>query len=86
LRATATTTISVTLAWTNTAGTNVTGFYIERSPNPVTTWVQVGSTAANTLTFRNTGLTTRTTYNYRVRAYNAVGPSGYSNILTVTTR
>jgi FtsP/CotA-like multicopper oxidase with cupredoxin domain len=86
LRSTARTTTSITLAWTNTAGTNAQGFYIERSPNPVTTWTQVGSTAANTLTFRNTGLTTLTTYNYRVRAHNATGNSGYSNTLTVTTR
>ncbi|MGD0552029.1 MAG: fibronectin type III domain-containing protein [Sedimentisphaerales bacterium] len=36
--------------------------------------------------FRNTGLTTRTTYNYRVRAYNAAGTSAYTATLTVTTR
>ena len=76
---------SVTLGW-NDRSNNEQGFYIERSPNGTTGWTQVGSTAANTATFRNTGLTTRTTYSYRVRAYNAAGTSAYSNTLTVTTR
>ena len=33
----------------------------------------------------NTNLKANTTYRYRVRAYNAAGNSGYSNIATATT-
>jgi hypothetical protein len=87
LRATRTTTTSVTLSWTYPAGTNITGFHIERSTGAGSvSYTQIGSTAAGTLTFRNTGLARTTTYNYRVRAYNIAGPSvAYSNVLTVTT-
>jgi len=84
LRATATTTTSVTLGWRDNSN-NEQGFYIDRSPTGTATWTRVGSTAANTATFRNTGLTTKTTYDYRVQAYNAAGSSTFAT-LTVTTR
>jgi hypothetical protein len=85
LRTTTISTNYVILSWTNTAGTNASGFYIDRSPNGTTGWIRVGSTAAGTLTFRNTGLTTRTTYYYRVQAWNATGVSTFAT-LSVTTR
>jgi hypothetical protein len=47
--------------------------------------VQVATTGANVTTFSNTGLTRNTRYRYRVRAYNAVGNSGYSNIAAART-
>src|SRR5207245_6038704 len=37
----------------------------------------------NVTTYANTGLTTGTGYSYRVRAYNGVGNSGYSNTAVV---
>ncbi len=64
---------------------NELGFYVERSTNGGDTWTQIAQTAANTATYRNTGLTTKTTYWYRVRAFNASGTSPYSNVLSVTT-
>jgi FtsP/CotA-like multicopper oxidase with cupredoxin domain len=80
-------TTSVTIGWTNTAGTNVTGYTIQRSPGTgAVSWTTVGTTAAGTITFRNTGLTTLTAYKYQVRAFNATGPSAFSNTLTVTTQ
>jgi FtsP/CotA-like multicopper oxidase with cupredoxin domain len=84
LRASTTGTNFVILSWTDNAN-NEQGFYIERSTNGGATWTRVGTTAANTTSFRNLGLTTRTTYLYRVQAYNAGGTSAFSNVLTVTT-
>ena len=36
--------------------------------------------------YSNTGLIASTSYSYRVRAYNTVGESGYSNIATAVTQ
>ena len=74
----------VIITWQDNSN-NELGFYVERSADGGTTWTQVAQTAANTTTYRNTGLTTKTTYLYRVRAFNTGGTSGYSNALTVTT-
>jgi hypothetical protein len=40
---------------------------------------------ANVTSYANTGLSSNTTYRYRVRAYNASGNSSYSNIASATT-
>ena len=72
----------VILAWTNNAN-NQTGFYIDRSSNGGGTWTRIGTSTGTT--FRPTGLTTLTPYQFRVQAYNAYGVSGFSNILSVTT-
>jgi FtsP/CotA-like multicopper oxidase with cupredoxin domain len=85
LRAATIATNYVILTWTDRSN-NELGFYIERSANNGTTWTRVGQTAANATTFRDNGLTTRTTYQYRVQAFNGSGTSAYSNVLTVTTR
>jgi FtsP/CotA-like multicopper oxidase with cupredoxin domain len=75
----------VILAW-NDNSYNESGFYIERSANGGVTWTRVGQATANSTQFRHTGLTTRTTYLYRVQAVNTFGVSGFSNTLTITTR
>jgi hypothetical protein len=68
------TTTSITLNWTSNTP-NAAGFVVERSPNG-TTWTQVGTVTTNS--FTNTGLTTRTTYRYRVRAFfNPLGGTTY---------
>jgi titin len=73
------TTTSMTLNWTSNTP-NASGFVVERSPNG-TTWTQVETVAQTTATaysFTNTGLTTRTTYRYRVRAFfNPLGGTTY---------
>jgi len=84
LKATTVTSSYVILGWTNNAN-NAQGFYIDRSSNGGATWTRVAQVSANTTTFRNAGLTTKTSYRYRVQAYNAAGVSGFSNILPVTT-
>jgi hypothetical protein len=74
----------IDLSWTD-ASTNETGFKIERSTNN-TTWTQIATVAANIRTYsNNSGLSSRVTYYYRVRAYHAKGNSNYSNTSSATT-
>ena len=75
----------INLAWTDSA-TNETGFKIERCKGATcTNFTQIFTVGANVTSCSNTGLVKRTTYRYRVRAYNATGNSGYSNIAAATT-
>jgi hypothetical protein len=75
----------VALSWTDVASEE--GYKIERKLSSSSTWAQIGTTAANIVTFTDTdsGLQPATGYNYRVRAYTTAGNSGYSNTVTVTT-
>jgi len=84
LAAASITTTSITLSWRDNSN-NEQGFYIDRSTNGGASWQRVGQTAANSITFRNTGLITKTTYQYRVQAFNAAGVSAFAGPLTVTT-
>lgn len=77
LAATAVSSTRIDLAWTDNSS-NEDGFRIERSPDGVT-FTQIATVAANVTGYSNTGLTCSTFYQYRVRAYNAVGNSAYSN-------
>ena len=85
LRLVSTATTFLVISWNNVA--NEQGFDVWRSPAPpaAENWTRVGRTAANTLTFRNTGLTRGTSYLYRVQAFNAAGASAFSNALRATT-
>ena len=85
LTATAVSTSQINLSWTDNSN-NETGFKIERCQgSSCTNFVQIATTAANATTFSNTGLARNTRYRYRVRAFNAVGNSGYSNIAGART-
>jgi PKD repeat protein len=72
---------TVTLTWKDNSN-NEQGFYVEHSTDSGKTWQQVGQTAANVTTFKNTG-TTGKTYYYRVRAYNSGGNSAYSSSVSI---
>jgi exonuclease III len=48
-------------------------------------WSQITTLNANVKTHTDSGLSSGATYSYRVRAYNAKGPSAYSNTASVTT-
>ncbi len=75
----------INLTWTDNA-TNETGFYIERCKGATcTNFVHVATVGANLTSYSNTGLSSNTTYRFRVRTYNANGASAYSNIATATT-
>jgi FtsP/CotA-like multicopper oxidase with cupredoxin domain len=77
-------TTSVILSW-NDNSNNEQGFYVWRSANGGTTWTKIATTAANSSSYRNTGLAHPFTYLYRVQAFNAWGLSAFTATLTVTT-
>lgn len=73
----------IDLSWTDTSNTE-TGFKIERSANG-STWSQIATVGPNVTTYASTGLSANKTYYYRVRAYNTLGNSPYSNTASART-
>jgi len=69
---------SVELNWVD-AATSEDGYSIERSLTSGSGFAEIATVGANTSTYTDEGLETGTTYYYRVRAYNDVGYSEYSN-------
>ena len=83
--ATATSGSQINLSWTaSTDNVGVTQYLVERCQGTgCTVFVQVGTSTGTT--FNNTGLTSATSYSYRVRATDAAGNlSGYSNVASAT--
>jgi hypothetical protein len=76
----------INLAWTDRSS-NESGFKIERcnKGKNCTNFVEIAQVPASVATYSNTGLARNTQYRYRVRAFNAIGNSAYSNIATGTT-
>src|SRR5262249_33445216 len=58
---------------------------VERSPDGVSGWVQVSTTAAGVTALGNGALAPGTTYYYRVRATSAAGDSPYSGVAGAAT-
>jgi hypothetical protein len=76
----------INLSWIDNA-TNEDGFRIERcSGSGCTTFSQIAALGANITSYQNSGLSSNTSYSYRVRAYNTAGNSTYSNVASATTR
>jgi fibronectin type 3 domain-containing protein len=76
---------NVTLTWADNSS-NETGFTIERATNATfTVGLNQSTVAANAVTVTQTGLYRGVTYFYRVRAFNAGGSSGWSNVSSVVT-
>ncbi|HYO10793.1 MAG TPA: fibronectin type III domain-containing protein, partial [Tepidisphaeraceae bacterium] len=84
LVATAAGTDRINLNWSDNSG-NEAGFTIERSSDNGTTWRQIASVVADVTAHTAVSLTSRTTYQFRVRAHNAAGDSPYSNAAQATT-
>lgn len=85
LRLTSVTDIEANLAWDDKSN-NEDGFKIERRTGADGTWSQIAAVGANVTTYKNSGLNEATNYYYRVRAYNDIGDSAYSNELSVLTK
>jgi len=86
LAATVASNVQINLSWSDTSD-NEDGYKVERSNDGVT-FVQVGTVAAgwyNPISFQATGLAPATTYQFRVRSYNAAGDSDPSAAIGSTT-
>ena len=83
LAASATSTSTISLTWTDNS-TNESGFKVERSPDG-TTFTQVATPGAGASSYSDSGLAAETKYYYRVYAYNSAGDSAYSNVAGATT-
>ncbi len=70
----------ITLSW-NDNSSNEDGFKIERSIDAAA-YAQIATVGANIETYQDTLVVDNQTYTYRVRAYNAYGDSGYSNVVS----
>lgn len=84
LTITSTTSSSIGMSWDDNAS-DETGFKIERSADGGITYSQIATVGANVTSYLNGGLPPSTHFDYRVRAYNSAGNSGYSNIAGATT-
>ncbi len=76
----------INLSWTDNS-VNETGLKIERCQGlGCSSFSQIATVAANVTRYADTaGLTANTAYTYRVRAYNSVADSAYSNTASATT-
>lgn len=85
LIANAVSTSQIDLAWLDNAN-NEDGFYVERcSGGGCSNFAQIAQTTSNVAAHSNAGLTAGVTYRYRIRAFNATGSSGYSNVAEAIT-
>ncbi len=76
-------TSAVVLTWVDNT-TLETGYAVERSLTGTGGWTLVTTTAANAVTYTDTGLSQATRYHYRVRAINANTSSSYSGANEIT--
>jgi hypothetical protein len=75
----------VILAWTE-CGTGALGFRVERSTcnSPCSPFVEIGGVGEHVTAFCDGSVNPRTSYSYRVHAWNASGDSSPSNVVEVT--
>lgn len=66
------------LSWTDNA-TDETGYLVERRDGASATFAQIASLPANATAYLDPALPAGSAYCYRVRAFNAIGPSAYTN-------
>lgn len=84
LTATAASSGQINLSWMDNS--TETGFRIERSSSSGGPYTQIATVGANVTTYANTGLSSGTTYYYKIRAYNANGNSASSSVASATTQ
>ncbi len=64
---------------------NENNFVIERSPDGISGWTQIGSTVTNIGYYHDATISPLIPYYYRVSAVNNSGNSGYSNVYGINT-
>ena len=74
--------VKVKLDWTDNAD-NETGFVIERNVNG-SGWSQLDTVGANIITYTDIDIQITNEYQYRVKAVNDAGSSGYTNVVAVS--
>ena len=84
LAASALSSSSIRLTWTDNSD-NETGFKIQRSPNGVATWALVTTAGEGTTLYDDQGLSSSTTYYYRVCATSSLADSDWSNTAFAAT-
>jgi len=89
LSATPVSNTQISLSWTETAdGTSApAGYYIDESTNGGSSWTQVGTAGAGAgaSSYPVTGLQPGSTYDFEVDAFNSVGTSAFTNVVSATT-
>jgi PKD repeat protein len=71
---------TATLAWADNAGSE-TGYHVERCAGAgCSAYVEIAALPVNTTRYQDAAITNGVVYDYRVRARNSSGPSGYSNV------
>lgn len=84
LTANATSPTSIDLRWRDNSN-NETNFEIQRKRQGESGFSHLATTSADRITYTDNAVSPRTTYTYRVRAYNSSGFSAFSNDATATT-
>ncbi|MFM8445677.1 MAG: fibronectin type III domain-containing protein [Methylococcus sp.] len=75
----------LSLSWTD-PGNEESGFKLERCKGSgCTNFAEIETVPANTVDYMDKGLQANTLHRYRIRAYNGLGNSAYSNIASVKT-
>jgi LmbE family N-acetylglucosaminyl deacetylase len=77
----------IEIRWTDGAGTE-SGFEVQRAADRGGTpgvFLQIGKVSGTARNYRDLRRAASTRYWYRIRAFNAAGNSGYSNVVSVTT-
>jgi len=74
----------INLIWTDTAS-NAFGYYVEESGDNGNSWSQIATLSSNAVSYSVVGLQPNTPYTFRVRAYNSLGTSTYTNNAPATT-
>jgi fibronectin type 3 domain-containing protein len=84
LTATASGSSTINLSWMDNA-TNETNYVLQRSLSQGSGFSTIATLAANIKIYSNTGLSSSTTYYYKVQAINAASSSAWSNVANATT-
>ncbi|MGA1791784.1 MAG: fibronectin type III domain-containing protein [bacterium] len=85
LNASGTTSGSAILSWIDNSGIEQ-GLKIYREVNDSGTYTELAEVGRNVTSYTEIGLSPGTNYCYKIKAYNACGESGWSNILCAVER